>query len=58
MIWIGKGIATVGVWAGACFLGFCGISFLIGPILGLVAGCWGTAVIWNPKSAKSISDWF
>ena len=50
--WVGKGLATVGVWAGCTFLGYLGIVILIGPIIALIAGVVGTMAIWCPHLLK------
>lgn len=53
--WIGKGLATIGVWAGCGLLGYLGLIIIIGPIFALMAGVLGTMAIWCPDVLKKIS---
>jgi hypothetical protein len=57
MIYIGKGLATIGCWAGCCILGFLGLAFYIGPIIALYLGVVGTVAIWSPKDIKKLIFW-
>lgn len=50
MIYIGKGIATVGVWAGVAVVGICTIPLIVGPFAALFAGVSATKAIWRLKN--------
>jgi hypothetical protein len=52
MLWIGKVIATLAVWAGAVALGIVGLFILVGPVLAMIAGILGTMAIWCPEKLK------
>ena len=54
MIYIGKGLATLAVWAGCTILGSLGLVIVLGPFVALYAAVVGTVAIWCPEKLKNV----
>lgn len=49
MNYIGKGIATLGVWVGCIILGALGLVIIIGPFVAIHYAAEATEAIWKRK---------
>jgi len=54
MLYLGKALATIGVWAACGAVGYFSISYIIIPLAALYAGVVGTVAIWCSEKLEDV----